>query len=123
MNKEIEDIETPEYHALLPNESENYRHVKVAHDSNELGVERNNDMDANGAGQWANTNTIHRHRHQPILQKFLSNRALLLVGHSAFLVVERFLIFAGFGQFLIGIVTYSGKTFIFMSLETPITFL
>jgi hypothetical protein len=123
LNKEVEDIKISEYHALIPNESDNYSTRKVAHDSDELDdVEQYNTMNAHEAGQWANR--IHRHRRQhSIRQKILSSRALSLVGHSAFLVVERFLIFAGFAQLLLGIVTYTGKACISTSPEIPFTFL
>lgn len=123
LNKEVEDIKVSEYHALIPNESDNYSNGKVAHDSDELdNVEQYNDVNAHEAGQWANR--IHRHRRQPsIRQMILSSRALSLVGHSAFLVVERFLILAGFAQLLLGIVTYTGTARVSMSLETLFTFL
>ena len=115
LNQRVEDIKTPEYHALIPNESDIYSSVKLAHSSVELNnVERHNDMDAHETEQWANI----RHQPLPHYSTHVLSRALRLVGLSAFAVTERFLIFAGFGQLLIGIVTYTGKDFAFTSLET-----
>ena len=117
---EAEDINTSEYDALIPNESDIYRNVKLAHSSLELNdAERHNDMDAHGTEQWANIS--HQSRQQ--YSAHVVSRAFRLVGQSAFAVTERFLVFAGFAQLLIGIVIYSGKGFTFTSHETPFTFL
>lgn len=122
LNKEVEDIRGSEYDALIPNGSEEYISVKAAHDSDELGNGRNNNADAHEAGQWTNTTRQHR-RQRSIRQIILSRRALYLVGHSAFGVIERFLVFAGFAQLLLGIVTYTGKPFVFRRREWPFTVL
>jgi len=54
--------------------------------------------------QWANISSPQPRRHYSTHLP----RALRLVGQIAFAVTERFLIFAGFAQLLIGIVTYTG---------------
>ena len=111
LNQKVEDInKTSEYDALIPNESNIYSNAKLAHSSVELNdVERRNDMDAHETEQWAN---ISHQSHRRYSTHVLS-RTLRLVGQSAFAVTERFLIFAGFAQLLLGIVTYSGKKFCF----------
>jgi hypothetical protein len=106
LNQKVEDIKTAEYDALLPNESGIYSTAKLAHSSAELNdVERHNDMDAHETEQWANIS------HQPRrhYSMHVPSRTLRLVGEIAFAVTERFLIFAGFAQLLMGIVTYTGK--------------
>ena len=145
MNKDVEDIKTSEYDALIQNESEQYSMVKVTHDSVEFDdFERNNNDNA-----YETPNTTHQHHrhysvnsdrtmfesHSPtrsedtlhdvkIRQNTASGRALLsLVGHSAFAVVERALVLAGFAQLLLGVVTYSGKAFVFTPFEPPFIFL
>jgi hypothetical protein len=119
LNQKVEDIKTSEYDALIPNESDIYSTVKLANSSVELNdVERLNDMDAHETEQWANINHQRRHYSTHVI-----SRALRLVGQSAFAVTERFLIFAGFAQLLIGIVTYTGKGSAFTSHESPFTFL
>ena len=67
-------------------------------------VEPQNDVDAHETERWASIS----HQRQDYSTHVLS-KTLRLVGQSAFAVTERFLIFAGFGQLLIGIVTYTGK--------------
>jgi len=134
VNKEVENLKTSEYDALIPNEPENYSTAKIARDSVELDdFEQNNDMDTRETGQW--TNTVHQHhRHYSInsertmfephspthsedtlhdnkIRQNIVSRMLRLVGHGAFAVVERSIVFAGFAQLLIGIVTYTGKAF------------
>jgi hypothetical protein len=100
LNQNNEDIKTSEYDALIPSESDIYSNAKLGHSSVELNdVELHNDVDAHETDQWANIG--HQPRHY--------SRTLRLVGQSAFAVTERFLIFAGFAQLLIGIVTYTGK--------------
>ena len=107
LNQNDEDIRTSEYDALIPNESDIYSNAKLGHSSVELNdVEQHNDVDAHETEQWANVNHQSRHLHYPT---HILSGALRLVGQSAFAVTERFLIFAGFGQLLIGIVTYTGK--------------
>ena len=120
LNQKVEDIQTSEYDALIPNESDIYSNVKLAHSSVELNdAERHNDMTAHVTDQWANISyQPRRHYSAHVL-----SRALRLVGQSAFAVTERFLIFAGFAQLLIGIVTYTGKGSAFTSHETFFTFL
>lgn len=116
LNLKVENINTSEYDALIPNESDIYSNVKLAHSSVELNdVERRNDMDAHEADQWANiSHQSRRHYSTHVL-----SRTLRLVGQSAFAVAERFLIFAGFAQLLTGIVTYTGKGSAFTFHETP----
>ena len=119
LNQKVEDIKTSEYDALIPNESNIYSNPKLLHSSVELNndVERHSDTDAHETEQWANIS------HQPRHSKHALSRALRIVGQNAFVVTERFLIFAGFGQLLIGIVTYTGKSSAFTSHEAPFTFL
>ena len=120
LNQKVEDVKTSEYDALIPNGSDIYSSVKLGHSSVELNnnVERRDDMDAHEAEQWANIG------HQPRrhYSTHVLSRALRLVGRSTFAVIERFLIFAGFAQFLIGIVTYTGKGSAFTSHETCFIF-
>lgn len=149
MNKKVEDFHTSEYDALIPNDPENYNTAKIARDSVELDdFERNNNMNPH-EGQWANT--IHEHHRNSsinsertvydeprsptspthsedtlhdvkIRQNTHSRRALLrLLAQSAFAFFERFIVFAGFAQLLIGIVTYTGKAFTFTPLEPSFT--
>ena len=121
LNQKVEDIKTTEYDTLLiPNESDIYSNVKLAHSSVELNdAERHNDMDAHGTDQWANiSHQPRRHYSTHVL-----SRALRLVGQNTFAVTERFLIIAGFAQLLIGIVTYTGKGSASASHETFFTLL
>lgn len=105
LNQNDEDIRTSEYDALIPNESDIYSNAKLGHSSVGLNdVELHNDVDARQTDQWANINHQSRHYSTHVL-----SGALRLVGQTAFAVTERFLVFAGFGQLLIGIVTYTGK--------------
>lgn len=135
MNKQVEIMKTTEYDALIPSEPEN---SKIPRDSVELDdFERNNVVDDHETGQWADAMRQH-HRHYSInsegtlfephspthsedtlhdfkvRQKVVSS-LLSLVGQAAFAVVERSIVLAGFGQLLIGIVTYTGKAFHFLS--------
>ena len=115
LNQKVEDINTSEYDALIPNESDIYNNVKLAHSSLQLNdAERRNDMDAHETEQWANiSHQPHRHYSTHVF-----SRTLRFVGQIAFAVAERFLIFAGFAQLLIGIAVYTGKGYTFMSHET-----
>ena len=116
LNQKVEDIKTPEYDALIPNESDIYSNVKLVHSSVELNdVERHNDMDAHETRQWANIS----HQPRQHYSTHVLSRTLRLVGQSAFAVSERFLVLAGFAQLLIGVVTYTGKGSAFMSHEFP----
>lgn len=144
MNKQVEIMKTTEYDALIQNEPEN---SKIARDSIELDdFERNNIViDDHETGQWADAMRQHRRHysinsegtlfepHSPthsedtlhdvkVRQKAVSS-LLSLVGQAAFAVVERSIVLAGFGQLLIGIVTYTGKAFPSMPLALPFTFL
>ena len=116
----MEGIRTSEYDALIPNESNIYSNGKLARSSVDLNdVELHNDVDhAHESEQWADISHQPQHYSTHILL-----RALYLVGQSAFVVAERLLIFAGFAQLLIGIVTYTGKGSAFTSHETFFTFM
>ena len=115
------DIKTPEYDsdALIPNESNIYSNGKLAHSFVDLNdSERHNDADAHETERWGNTSHPPRQYSTHVL-----SRVLRLVGPLAFGFTERFLIFAGYAQILIGIATYTGKGSAFMCHECPLIFL
>ena len=63
-----------------------------------------------GAHSLPNDHSNHTLRDsRPQYGRFEKRRGLFSrIGHMAFVVAERTLVFAGYGQFLIGIVTYTG---------------
>ena len=123
----------PEYTGLVVDEPEEFEPSKADRDSFELQeIRLGGDTPQSQTQQWANA--VHHHsRHHSLtsertvfggqssnhsddtlnnpkaLHRLEPRRLVHLIGRTAFAVTERVLVFAGFGQLLIGIVTYTGQ--------------